>query len=162
MEAPTSARWLRTVVVAVAVLLPGIASLVAELTEQELVINPSETGATTMLNDTDWPLLSVPKFAETMPPPNVAGGSAETNVTLAGRRSANWTLVAGSGPWLVTVTAYVMLLPGGTTTGSGESTMATPTSAPVGGVSRPGAQAPPLKAPVLPVAVPQLNGTDAS
>ena len=91
-------------VLAVAVLLPGagsvsVAETVAELTRGPVA--PGFTAATTMI--VTLPPLAIEPRLHTAPAQVPWLGVAETSVTPPGRVSATCTLVAVSGPLLVTV-----------------------------------------------------------
>src|SRR5215813_1680529 len=110
---------LETVVALVAVLLPCSGSKVVVLTVAVLLtIAPSATEQFTLatsVTTADAPGASEAKVtarlfsAPLQTPPPVA--SQETNVVAAGRMSVTVTDSAASGPLLVTVMAYVRLLP---------------------------------------------------
>ena len=128
-----------TVVVAVAVLLPGAGSGTAFETDTVFVI--VEPGVAPRLTRTrrvttdDWPEGRLASEQETVPVPPTAGdvqlqpGAVETdrNVVFAGIASVRTTASAVAGPLFVAVSVYVRSCPAGT--GSGVSTWVTATFA---------------------------------
>src|SRR5262245_45566946 len=127
----TRSTSVSTVVVVVAVLLPGVGSVAAEPAVAVLVIvEPSaalELRWTMIEKTADSPLAAVPFVKVIVPVPPTAGvvlvqpagAAAETNVVPAGITSVIVTVWASLAPLFVKVTVYVRFVPA--TTGSGES-----------------------------------------
>jgi hypothetical protein len=123
----------RTVVLAVALLLPVLESAVVELTVAvfEIVVPSAVSGLTwtTRMKVAVVPLASEPVVHVTVPVDPTAGvvhvqsvGAAiDWNVVCAGSGSVIVTLAAALGPALLTVMVYVKGLPG--VTGSGASVL---------------------------------------
>jgi hypothetical protein len=112
-----------TVVVAPAVLLAGLGSLVLEDTVAVLVIGPVTWGVTLIWTLALAPLATDPSGQVTVPADCVQPlpweGVAETNVTPAGSVSLRLTAAALEGPALLIPSVYVSSWPW--STGSGES-----------------------------------------
>src|SRR5207249_3055141 len=107
-----------TVVVVVAVLLPGVGSGVGEATEIEFVTVPALVGAVIAIESGAEPPDAIAACVHVTAPPLTVQVQplplAPEKVEPAGIGSVTVTVPDGSGPALLTLTEYVMVPPGAT------------------------------------------------